>query len=66
MSLYDYVELPPKAMEAYTTFEREQVIELINSDTPLTAASAAALGNKLQQMAGGRVYDEDKKSYRRS
>lgn len=61
MSLYDYVELPPKAMEAYTTFEREQVIELINSDTPLTAASAAALGNKLQQMAGGRVYDEDKK-----
>ena len=61
MSLYDYVELPPKAMEMYTTFEREQVIELINSDTPLTAASAAALGNKLQQMAGGRVYDEDKK-----
>lgn len=61
MPLYDYVELPPKAMETYTTFEREQVIELINSDTPLTAASAAALGNKLQQMAGGRVYDEDKK-----
>lgn len=61
MPIYDYVELPPKAMEAYTTFEREQVIELINSDTPLTAASAAALGNKLQQMAGGRVYDEDKK-----
>lgn len=61
MSLYDYVELPPKAMEAYRTFEREQVIELINSDEPLTAATAAALGNKLQQMAGGRVYDEDKK-----
>lgn len=61
MPIYDYVELPPKAMEAYTTFEREQIIELINSDTPLTAASAAALGNKLQQMAGGRVYDEDKK-----
>ena len=61
MSLYDYVELPPKAMEAYRTFEREQVLELINSDEPLTAASAAALGNKLQQMAGGRVYDEDKK-----
>lgn len=61
MSLYDYVELPPKAMEAYITFEKEQVLELINSDMPLTAASAAALGNKLQQMAGGRVYDEDKK-----
>ena len=61
MPIYDYVELPPKAMEAYTTFEREQIIELINSDTPLTAASAAALGNKLQQMAGGRVYDADRK-----
>lgn len=61
MSLYDYVELPPKAMEAYRTFEREQIIELINSDEPLTAATAAALGNKLQQMAGGRVYDSDRK-----
>lgn len=61
MPIYDYVKLPPKAMEAYTTFERERIIELINSDTPLTAASAAALGNKLQQMAGGRVYDENKK-----
>ncbi|USR81494.1 chromatin remodeling complex ATPase [Bacteroides phage EMB1] len=61
MPIYDYVELPPKAMEAYTTFEREQIIELINSDTPLTATSAAALGNKLQQMAGGQVYDSDRK-----
>nr|DAU64100.1 MAG TPA: Chromatin remodeling complex ATPase [Caudoviricetes sp.] len=61
MSLYDYVELPPKAMEAYRTFEREQIIELINSDEPLTAATAAALSNKLQQMAGGRVYDSDRK-----
>jgi SNF2 family DNA or RNA helicase len=61
MSLYDYVELPPKAMAQYKEFEKEQVLELINSDEPLTAASAAALGNKLQQMAGGRVYDEDKK-----
>ena len=60
MMLYDYVELPPKAMETYSTFEREQIIELINSDEPLTAASAAALGNKLQQMAGGRVYDADR------
>lgn len=61
MSLYDYVELPPKAMAQYKEFEKEQVLELINSDEPLTAASAAALGNKLQQMAGGRVYDADRK-----
>ena len=59
--IYDYVELPPKAMEAYRTFEREQVLELINSGEPLTAATAAALGNKLQQMAGGQVYDSDRK-----
>ena len=38
-----------------------KLIELINSDEPLTAASAAALGNKLQQMAGGQVYDSDGK-----
>lgn len=61
MPIYDYVELPPKVLAQYKEFEKEQVLELINSDTPLTAASAAALGNKLQQMAGGRVYDEDKK-----
>ena len=61
MSLYDYVELPPKAMAQYKEFEKEQVLELINSDEPLTAASAAALGNKLQQMAGGQVYDSDRK-----
>nr|DAG70258.1 MAG TPA: Chromatin remodeling complex ATPase [Caudoviricetes sp.] len=61
MSIYDYVELPPKAMEAYRTFERDQIIELINSDEPLTAATAAALSNKLQQMAGGQVYDSDRK-----
>ena len=61
VSIYDYVELPPKAMEAYRTFEREQVLELINSGEPLTAATAAALGNKLQQMAGGEVYDSDRK-----
>ena len=61
VSIYDYVELPPKAMEAYRTFEREQVLELINSGEPLTAATAAALGNKLQQMAGGQVYDSDRK-----
>lgn len=61
MSLYDYVELPPKVLAQYKEFEKEQVLELITSDTPLTAASSAALGNKLQQMAGGQVYDSDRK-----
>nr|UVX94505.1 MAG: U3 small nucleolar RNA-associated SSU processome protein 25 [Bacteriophage sp.] len=61
INIYDRVELSPKVLAQYKNFEKEQVLELINSDTPLTATSAAALGNKLQQMAGGRVYDEDKK-----
>lgn len=60
MPIYDYVELPPKVLAQYKEFEKEQVLELINSGEPLTAASAAALGNKLQQMAGGRVYDADR------
>lgn len=61
MPIYDYVELPPKAMEAYKTFERERILELIDSGESLSAASAAALSNKLQQMAGGQVYDSDRK-----
>lgn len=57
--LFDTVELPRKVYENYQEFEREQVLELINSDEPITAASAAALSNKLQQYANGAIYDAD-------
>lgn len=58
--LFDTVELPRKVYENYQEFEREQVLELINSDEPVTAASAAALSNKLQQYANGAIYDADR------
>ena len=55
--LFDTVELPDKVYDNYSDFEREQVLELINSDEMITAASAAALSNKLQQYANGAIYD---------
>ena len=59
--LYDTVEMPDKVARQYKEFEREQVLELINSDEPISAASAAALSNKLQQFANGAIYDADRK-----
>lgn len=59
--LFDTVELPRKIYENYQDFEQEQVLELINSDELITAATAAALSNKLQQYANGAIYDSDRK-----
>lgn len=58
---YDRVKLSDKDFKAYKTFEREQVIEFIESGESITAASAAALSNKLQQFANGAMYDADRK-----
>lgn len=58
--LFDTVELPRKIYENYQDFEQEQVLELINSDELITAATAAALSNKLQQYANGAIYDADR------
>lgn len=58
--LFDTVELHDKVYDSYLDFEREQVLELINSDEMITAASAAALSNKLQQYANGAIYDADR------
>lgn len=58
--LFDTVELPRKVYENYQDFEQEQVLELINSDELITAATAAALSNKLQQYANGAIYDADR------
>lgn len=57
--LYDYVDLAPKALAMYREFEKEQILELINSDEPISVASAAALSNKLQQFANGAIYDAE-------
>lgn len=57
--IYDNVEMDEKDYKRYKEFERERILELIDSDEPLSAASAAALSNKLQQFANGAVYDSD-------
>lgn len=58
--LYDYVDLAPKVLAMYRDFEKEQILELVNSDEPISAASAAALSNKLQQFANGAIYDAER------
>lgn len=58
---YDRVKLSDKDFKAYKTFEREQVLEFIESGETITAASAAALSNKLQQFANGAMYGADRK-----
>lgn len=58
--LYDYVDLAPKVLAMYRDFEKEQILELINSDEPISATSAAALSNKLQQFANGAIYDAER------
>lgn len=71
MKADDYLQLPPvvedtipvvldaKARRAYDTMERTMVLELLQSGEQITAASAAALSNKLQQLANGAVYNEE-------
>lgn len=58
--IYDKVEMDEKDYRRYKEFERERILELIDSDEPLSAASAAALSNKLQQFANGAVYDSER------
>lgn len=51
------VELPPDAKNAYQQMEREMVLPL--KDTEITAFNAASVCNKLLQLSGGSVYDEN-------
>ena len=52
------VVLSPKAEKAYRNMEREMVLSLPEDDISVT--SAAALSNKLLQLANGALYDEDR------
>jgi SNF2 family DNA or RNA helicase len=52
------VELSEKEMKLYRKLERDLLLPLENSD--VDAVNAAVLSNKLLQMSGGTVYDEDK------
>ena len=69
MKAEDYLQLPdvtyheipvvldPKAEKAYRDLERQLVLELPEEEE-ISVASAAALSNKLLQLANGAVYDD--------
>lgn len=71
MKAEDYLQLPDvtfheipvvlegKARKAYNELEREMVLSLPEDTEEISVTSAAALGNKLLQLANGAVYDED-------
>lgn len=70
MKSEDYITLPDiiydevpvvmddEARKTYRTMEKEMLLSL-DEDEEITAASAAALSNKLLQLANGAVYDEE-------
>lgn len=49
--------LPQKALEQYKQMEKDMLLPFVDGD--VDAATAAILTNKLLQMAGGAVYDEN-------
>lgn len=67
----DYLQLPDityddvpvildaKAQKAYTELEREMVLQL-DQEKVIDVTTAAGLSNKLQQLANGAIYDEDR------
>ena len=72
MKAEDYLELPKrvditrevvlseKLMKQYKDFEREKVMELLDSGKEVSAANAATLVGKLLQFSNGAIYDEKK------
>lgn len=55
------VELDAKSRRAYVDLERQMVLELPEEEGDISVTSAAALSNKLLQLANGAIYDEDRK-----
>jgi SNF2 family DNA or RNA helicase len=53
------VDLAPEMMKLYKHFVREYVLELEDGGDAISAISAAALTQKLQQVANGSVLDHD-------
>ena len=54
------VELDAKSRKAYFDLERQMVLALPEEETDISVTSAAALSNKLLQLANGAIYDEDR------
>lgn len=55
------VSMPDPAREQYDTLEKELLLLIGDGEAPVTAASAGVLVNKLLQVCGGAVYDEERK-----
>lgn len=53
------VELDAKSRKAYNDLEYQMVLELPEDGDDISVTSAAALSNKLLQLANGAVYDDD-------
>lgn len=70
MRAEDYLDLPDivydtvpvvldaKARKQYAELEKKMILELPDDDADISVTSAAALSNKLQQLANGAVYDD--------
>jgi len=56
------VSLDAKAEKAYKELERKMILELPENED-ISVTSAAALSNKLLQLANGAVYDEEHKAH---
>ena len=58
--IYDDItlELPRDVLKKYRKFEREKVLECLDSDGGIIAGTEAALTNKLLQYANGAIYDD--------
>lgn len=54
------VKLDVKSEKAYYELERKMVLQLPEDEEEISVTSAAALSNKLLQLANGAIYDEDR------
>lgn len=54
-----WINLSPEKLDAYKAFEREMVLELLDSGVEISAVNSAAILTKLRQFANGAIYDED-------
>jgi len=54
-----YVELKTPLLKQYKEFEKENILDFLDSGVELTAFTSTALRNKLMQFANGAVYYED-------
>ncbi len=59
--IYENIELtpPPALLKQYKQFEKEKVLECLDSNDDIIAGTEAALLGKLTQFAGGAIYDMD-------